>query len=70
MADIINKVYYNCRNILNDVEYKLLIEVEDAMNYFVDPQGVQTHKRLMELNKICMGPRVCYVPLRISFSMG
>ena len=47
MAGIINKVYYNCRNILNDVEYKLLMEVEDAMNYFVDPQGVQTHKRLM-----------------------
>ena len=25
---------------------------------FVDPQGVQTHKSLMELNYICMGPRV------------
>ena len=46
------------------------MEVEDAMNYFVDPQGVQTHKSLMELNYICMGPRFFCIPLRICFSMG
>ena len=36
---------------------------------FVDPQGVQTHKSLMEINYICRGPRVFCVPLRICISI-